>query len=248
MEHDEYRKMYEFEPRYWWYRGLRKYLLSLIEPLDLAPGKQVLDAGCGTGLNAATIRDATGADVAAFDVSVAASTYWRERGLTRAFVGSINEIPVRGGSFDACLSIDVLESDAVDEERAVAELARIVRPGAYILILVPAYGWLYNERHHRAVRATRRYTKKSLDALLSRQGLRPVRITYLFPTLLPVVAVYRWLQRFQSPKETVAGSDLRPLPSWINAILFGIVWLEARIVRRVTFPFGSSVVGVAQAP
>ena len=48
-----------------------------------------------------------------------AADFWSKRGIRRACVASINEIPFASNSFDAVVSVDVLECEAVDEDRGL---------------------------------------------------------------------------------------------------------------------------------
>jgi SAM-dependent methyltransferase len=160
MEAHEYSTMFRFESSYWWYRGLHGALADLLRGLHLPPGARVLDAGCGTGGNLASLRRAGFSGACGFDFSPHAAPFWGERGITRACLASINEIPYAAGTFDAVMSVDVLESDAVDEAKAVSELWRVAKPGGYIVLVVPAYRWLLTEEHHKAVHASRRYTRR----------------------------------------------------------------------------------------
>jgi len=45
------RQIHEVEEWHWWYRGRRRIIAALVRGLGLAPGVQILDAGCGSGRN-----------------------------------------------------------------------------------------------------------------------------------------------------------------------------------------------------
>src|SRR5262249_13368638 len=49
MEHDEYRRMFEEEDRYWWFLAKRALVRSLVERYAPRPSAVALDVGCGTG-------------------------------------------------------------------------------------------------------------------------------------------------------------------------------------------------------
>ena len=113
--------------------------------------------------------------------------------MHRSAIASINEIPYADDTFDAVTSIDVLESDAVDEVRAVAELWRVTKPGGLIVLVVPAYRWLLTEQHHRAVHASRRYTRREAVALLRRHPVDILRSTHIFALLVALRHAVRLL-------------------------------------------------------
>ena len=118
---------------------------ELIDDLDLAPGGSAGDVGCGTG--ALTRRLAhrvgptgrvVGADINAFLLREASAIAKQdELGDAVAFeVGSAEALPFPNDSFDAALACTVL--DEVDADRGLAELARVVRPGGRVAVLVRA--------------------------------------------------------------------------------------------------------------
>lgn len=248
MEPYEYDTLFECETSYWWYRGLRGILIETLERLRLGPSPRILDAGCGTGATLQAIRRRVTPLGFGFDLSAHAARYWPRRDLRQMCRGSVNAIPFRDAVFDAALCIDVLESDGVVEERAYRELWRVVRPGGFVLIVVPAYAWLFNESHHKAVHARRRYTRGRLLGLLKTAPARVLRVSYLFPTLLPALTAYRVLQRLPMFAADSPRSDLRPLPSVLNELLFRVVDVERVLLSRIDFPFGSSILSVVQKP
>lgn len=204
----------------------------------------VLDAGCGTGGNLLAMNQRFSPRSFGFDFSSDASEFWGERGLKRCVVASIDDIPYPTDTFDVTTSVDVLESDAVDQCRAIGELWRVTRPGGVILLVAPAYRWLLTEQHHRAVHASRRYTRRELIALLCQQPVEILRATHLFAALFPLVATYRLALRAFSRHEvgdSPPRSELQRLPSVVNDLFTRIMDVERLVVRRVNLPFGSSI-------
>lgn len=99
----------------------------------LAGGARVLDAGCGKGRFAVHVRAAyPGACVVALDLAVA-MLRCAPPDLARA-AGSMLELPFLDAVFDAAYATESLEH-AVDIERAVAELCRVLRPGGRLVII-----------------------------------------------------------------------------------------------------------------
>jgi SAM-dependent methyltransferase len=239
--------MFEFESSYWWYRGLHLILLDLLGSLGVGAGAAVLDAGCGTGQNLVNIQGNVSAAAYGFDMASAAAPFWHKRGLERICRASINDIPFRDESFDAVLSADVLECEAVHEEKAYSEMWRVLKPGGHIILVVPAYQWLMTPEHHRAVGASRRYSRARLVSLMKTRAVELLRVTHLFASLLPAVAAYRLgIQALKRDSVGPPRSELKPLPSPVNELLFQIVNMERRILRGWDLPFGSSIVAVAR--
>jgi SAM-dependent methyltransferase len=118
---------------------------ELIDAMRLAPGGVAVDVGCGTGALTRRLARrvgptgrAVGADINAYLLREA-SAIARHQGLgdVIAFeVGSAEALPFPDGRFDAALACTVL--DEVDADRGIAELARVVRPGGRVAVLVRA--------------------------------------------------------------------------------------------------------------
>lgn len=247
MESHEYQTLFDFESSYWWYRSLHAVLVETLLSLGLNAESSVLDAGCGTGQNLANIQEQITTQACGFDLAPEAAPFWARRGLRRVCQASINDIPFSDRSFDAVVSVDVLECDAVDEDKACGELWRVVKDRGYLILVVPAYDWLMTPEHHKAVRATRRYSRAKLAALLQQRGMQVVRMTHLFGSLLPLVAAYRLgLRYFKGNAEGPPRSELKPMHPLINNSLIGVMSVERRLLRVGDIPFGSSILAVAQ--
>jgi ubiquinone/menaquinone biosynthesis C-methylase UbiE len=99
---------------------------------DLA-GRRVLDIGCGKGRFARIVKERNpAAEVWGLDISEAMLKHVPEAVLTRA--GSMTELPFEDASFDAAYATESLEH-AVEIERAVAEMCRILTPGGRLVVI-----------------------------------------------------------------------------------------------------------------
>lgn len=105
---------------------LRSLVLEALSK-RLPSGAPVLDAGCGPGGMMRVFRDF---DVHGIDEADVAVRHCKERGLTNTVVGTVHDLPFADASFDAVLSLDVLYHAGVDEDRALAEMRRVLRPGS----------------------------------------------------------------------------------------------------------------------
>jgi SAM-dependent methyltransferase len=101
-------------------------------------GRRVLDAGCGVGYGSARLAR-TAASVVGVDVSeeaiVHARTHYAAPGVSFA-VMDISALTFENGSFDAVCSFETIEH-VNDVERALTELARVLRASGILVISTP---------------------------------------------------------------------------------------------------------------
>src|SRR5437899_2436403 len=93
---------------------------------ELAPSR-VLEVGCGAGAMAQRVRDELGAQVVAVDSSERMVELTRQREI-EAYVADVQELPFGDGEFE-CVFAGWLLYHVLDRERAIAECARVLRPG-----------------------------------------------------------------------------------------------------------------------
>ncbi len=163
--------------------------------LGLQPGERLLDLGCGAGRHAYEgLR--RGGRVVAVDSdpaellgvrAVAASMVGGVVGSGQAgdgdggsSVGSVagdaTRLPFREGAFDRVIAAEVLEHVPADQ-LAMAELARVLRPGGTLAVTVPRFGpevvnWALSDTYHQVEGGhVRIYRRSALLARLRRAGL-----------------------------------------------------------------------------
>ena len=98
---------------------------------DLARGKRVLEAGCGTGLVLSRLADVA-AEAHGFDLSRGMVQQARLRGLS-VTLGSVTAVPFRDASFDLVCSFKVL-AHVPQITEALTELSRVTRPGGMLAL------------------------------------------------------------------------------------------------------------------
>jgi SAM-dependent methyltransferase len=236
--------MHRLEDEHWWYRALRDRIDIALD--RWAPGfRSLLDAGCGTGGVLQHLQERRPeARLIGFDLSPDALRRCRSRGFAALARASVNDVAFRSAAFDVVTSHDVLYFEGIDDERAIAELTRVLAPGGILVLNLPAFEFLRGA-HDEFVRGRRRYTRREVEMFLRDAGLDVLTATYWNAPLMPAVAVVRRLRRHRAH---AAESDLRPLPRWLNRLLYALVRLEAVWLRSGTLPFGSSVLCVAGKP
>jgi SAM-dependent methyltransferase len=235
--------MYEAEETQWWYSGQRAIASALLEPaLARAPAgeRRLLDAGCGAGFNLLALG-ALG-NAVGIDIAPDAIAFCRRRGV-RAVRASLHALPFPDSSFDAVTSFDVIYHAWVpDDRRAVAEMARVLRPGGLLLVRVPALRMLWGA-HDVEVQSRHRYTRAELRALLEGCSLRVERATYCNSLLFPLLLARRTLDRVLGRE----GSDVGFLPAPLEWAFARALRAEAALVRAgVSLPVGASVIALGR--
>ncbi len=126
--YDDFAGWYEKERHLPYHRMLDDLEVELVE--RYARGKAVLEVGCGTGLllhrTARFARRATGIDLSGGMLMKA-----QQRGL-RVAQASATALPLATASVDVAYSFKVL-AHIPDIQGALREMARVVRPGGWVL-------------------------------------------------------------------------------------------------------------------
>ena len=110
---------------------------------DITANGHWLDAGCGTGKFSRLIAD-KGVKVTGVDGSAAmilnaekiAAKHPAKDNLTFSKIDSVEKLPFTSGHFDGCILFSVLEY-VPDPAGAIAEVARVLMPGASCAVSVP---------------------------------------------------------------------------------------------------------------
>lgn len=140
----------EHRARYWW-------------AADYVEGKQVLDAGCGTGFGTAILSERrperlVGVDISEEAVERAGDLAPRADELRQA---DVRELPFADSTFDVVVCFEVIEHiDRQDE--ALDELRRVLRPTGCLLISSPNRDvYTPGNPHH-----VHEYAREELEAAL----------------------------------------------------------------------------------
>ncbi len=239
---------FRVEARHFWFVGLRAFVRNLIAAAALEPsGARILDCGCGTGANMAVLAE-FGAPVG-IDLSWFGLHHARGRGDHPLVQANVARLPFHDECFDLAVALDVLSTlPEPDEAAALTEIARVLRPGAALVLNVAALRALRGN-HSVFGKEIRRYTRSELRRRLQRAGFLIERLTYTNFSLFPLILIVRRLQRLAgrpSPEET--GTDLVVPSPPVNALLSGLLSLEARALCMTDMPVGSSLLCLARKP
>lgn len=223
----------------------------------IAPGERVLDLGCGFGRHAfeAYRRGAhvVAVDRSADEVSQVAAVFRAMEAAgevqadptARAVRADLLALPFPDASFDAVMASEVLEH-IPDDERALAEVARVVRPGGRVAVTVPRWWpericWALSRDYHDVAGGhVRIYRGDVLATRLRRAGLLPAGAHHAHALHSP----YWWLN-------CVFGRESLPSRLYHQMLVWDIVkrpWLT-RVTEQTLNPLlGKSLVVYAAKP
>jgi SAM-dependent methyltransferase len=244
VEPDEYLLMDAVEDGMWWYRALHAQVFDALDSARPGPGA-LLDAGCGTGGFLARLRrERPDQPAAGLEYHPDAAARAAAKSGVPVVTGTVNAMPFADASFAVVVSLDVLSHAAVEPDRALAEMLRVLRPGGLLIVNLPAFDWL-RSAHDIRVQNARRFTARSAGVLLERAGLQRVRPFYWNSLLLPVMVLHRKVIA-RAPE---ARSDVTQFPPWLDRSLHAVTRLErSMLAHGFPFPAGGSVLATALRP
>ncbi len=235
----EFKLHAELEDTHWWFKARRNIILTLLlrfSPIDV---KHVVEIGCGTGGNLKLLGRYVD-KVTGVDVSSEAIEYARERVNGDMLLGDFRQVlKDKWSNIDVVLLADVLEH-VEDDVNFLSDIIEAIRPGALIIITVPAHKILWSN-HDVALGHKRRYQVNTLNNLWNN---RPVKKLFFSPfnfILSPLVFLNRLLL---SRAKNTQQSDLHEHSVIVNSLLFFLFNLEGRWMRKLALPWGCSYAAV----
>ncbi len=175
--------------------------------LGVRPGARVIDVGCGQGRHSFEAYR-RGADIVAFDqnaadladvkvmfgamaeIGEAPGHAWAE-----TVQGDALALPFDDGEFDVVIASEILEH-IPDDERAIAELVRVLKPGGALAVTVPRWlperiCWALSDEYHANEGGhVRIYRADELRAKITARRLRFVHSAHAHALHSP----YWWLK------------------------------------------------------
>jgi 2-polyprenyl-3-methyl-5-hydroxy-6-metoxy-1,4-benzoquinol methylase len=227
----------QIERWHFWFAGRQALLERALTRFVPDAGNSLLDVGCGTGhvLDLLTHRGyrAVGLDLRPEGLRAYASTP-KPALLVQA---EATRCPLPEGTFDAVLLLDVVEH--VEAPSLIREVHRLLKPGGWALLSVPAMNWLWSYRDQ-AAGHIQRFSRKRLTDLMVSEGMHLVELRYYQFFLFPLVALSRLVARRFHRMRDLEESRL-PL---LNDVFAAINRLEVRLGDLITWPWGSSIFAV----
>ncbi|MBM4059789.1 MAG: class I SAM-dependent methyltransferase [Planctomycetes bacterium] len=247
MDRVAYETFAKLEHTHFWFVSRRRIFFDVLDRLlpPPGPGRRVLEIGCGAGGMLGPLQRY--GEVAGLDIDHEYVAHCRGRGFARVLCGSGYELPFQDGTFDLVCLFDTIEH-IPDDEQALREVRRVLRPGGSVFVSVPAYQWLWSQ-NDRTAHHCRRYTARRMRRLLRHAGFVPTKTSYFNSLLLPlIVPSVLWQKVLDRLGRLPAGYNNMSvkLPAWLNRLFTAAMSSERWPLRWCSFPCGHSVLALAR--
>jgi ubiquinone/menaquinone biosynthesis C-methylase UbiE len=246
MNPEEYRNLNQVERLHWFYRTKRQIARYwLLKSYPLRMDSVLADCGAGTGLFAREMSNIC--RVIAIDSQEEALRLAEQNvGKENVKEGSCVALPLGDSSVDCITALDVLEH-IEDDQLAIKEFARVLKPRGVAVVTVPAMQSLWSDwdvaLHH-----YRRYCQSSLLELFDATSFRVMHWNYINVLALPGVFAARKLRplfRGSAKEKSSARLEDKMLPRWLDTSL-SIAFKALACQDWIRFPAGVGLLAIAK--
>lgn len=235
MQQAEYQKMFRLENKHFYFVAKRFFIKTVLNPYKNQI-KTILDIGCGTG-GQTQLLQAFGS-VVGLEPNLLARKLARSRGL-KVIGGKAESLPKFSNKYDLVTFLDVLYHRNIRKpEQAIFQANKILKKGGLLLITDSAFSWLTSD-HDRVMHGSRRFTVSQLQKILRKQHFMVLKSSYLYFTVFPILVFKRLV--FSNRH-----SDVNSVFWLINYLLIALLWVESKFLKWINYPWGSSVIILAQ--
>ena len=234
-----YKDLYKLEDIHWWHKAKRRLVSYFLKNNIQNRTSKILDVGCGTGKNLEVFSQY--GKVFGIDNSSEAIAFCKKRGHKNIRLGNIEKLPYKKNTFSAITALDVLEH--VDDNKALLEIDRVLRPDGLLIATVPAFNFLWS-KWDEVLYHKRRYTKDSLTKTLKKNNFKIVKISYIYSFLLIPALLIRSLKNIfykdYYPSDFILSNKV------LNSVCGLIADFEKIFIINFKIPFGTSLIVVAE--
>jgi len=244
MELSSYETTFKSEQTYWWYTARSKIFEHMLRKYSSADRKpeniRILNIGCGTGILSEQLSRF--GEIVSMDYSSDALGFCQKRNLKRLIRGDGESLPFKDNSFDWIFCFDIIEHLENDSE-AIHDLKRVLKREGKAIITVPAFRFLWSSfddlNYHK-----RRYRKNTFKALLEKQEITIIKLSYYNFFLFPIAMLRRGYE-----KVFKRNNDKYYIPkvaAFTNYIFFQLFAFERFPLGFMNLPWGVSIMSIVR--
>ncbi|MEO0249030.1 MAG: class I SAM-dependent methyltransferase [candidate division WOR-3 bacterium] len=224
------------ESWHFWFRTRRARLLKELKR-RLRHSDRFLEVGCGTG-NLTSYLAIKGFLALGCDLFPCA--FWKGNPRPLIIGADAVSLPFADDSFDGVGFFDILEH-LDNPDRALSEARRVLRPGGFVFITVPASRALWSAVDSVAGHR-KRYSAKEARELLEDNNFLVRKVSHMFLGLF--LPIYLASKR---PSYNTLDAQVS-VGKFANSIASLFFYLEDVILDFINWPFGTTVLAVGQKP
>jgi 2-polyprenyl-3-methyl-5-hydroxy-6-metoxy-1,4-benzoquinol methylase len=250
---DQFAHLFEMQSKHFWYLGRHRFLLESLKRHQASENFSAIDLGGGCGgwvqYLTQTIPNRL-TDIALADSSRVALL--NAKGVLDEDVDlyhvDLMDLQMQE-QWNTTYLLDVIEH-CPDDVTVMRQAAKAMKPGGKLFVATPAldFFWSYNDEF---VKHVRRYDKPKYQELAKNSGLILKDARYFMFFLSPLY----WLSRKTRPKKLNEGQMAKlykeeyktPHPI-INNALKAMFYAETPLGHHLSFPWGTSILGVFEKP
>ncbi len=226
--------MARLENKHWWFLAKRQFINSL---LPRNSNLNILDLGCGTG--GTTLFLGNWGKVTGVENEKAAIPFLKKRGI-KFIKKSVNNINFPQNKFDLICILDVLYHQNIkDDQKVLKKSYSWLKKDGLLLITDSACPSLIS-RHDKIMMARQRYSLDELSEKVKKAHFTVERKSYIFFLLFPLFFISRLLNKY------LDFSTVKEEWTIINKIFLEICRIEAKLLKYINYPIGSSVIIIAR--
>jgi len=245
MNTQEYQRLYEVENVYWWHIGRQRIIERLIEfYFKEAKDLEILDAGCGCGGNYKMLQKF--GHILGIDNSENSLNFCQKNNFNNVLLTDCCQTKLKDNTYDLIVALDLLEHLESDKA-AINEFHRLLKEDGKLIITVPAYQFIWSN-HDESLHHKRRYKIKQIYSLLQDNSFSVIKGSYAITFLAPPIIIFRLVENLIKKvfNYRIIKKSYFYLPKILNNLFIKILYFEAILLPYLKFPFGISIIIVAE--
>lgn len=244
-----FKTLLQMQSKHFWYVGRHKFLLACLKKHLKQSHKSVIDLGGGVGGWVRYLLDKSPFDfkeVALGDSSNVALTEAQKVLPKGVDLYQVDLMATHWNErWDVIFLLDVVEH-CPDDVSIFNRAFEALKPGGLLIVSTPAlmYFWSYNDEYAKHIR---RYSVSDFERLAALTKFKLLDARYFMFFLSPLYWLSRKARHRQLPREKLESALKKEheVPSRpVNFLLSKIFSAESPIGHYVSFPWGTSVLGV----